>query len=429
MSFNARHFYVFTAAHSFLIGLLPFFMPVLLWQKGGSLAEISFFIALSGLGFLFSLIFWDRLRSKLQWMSIIAISFAMEVLVVTCLYFDTPLIILFFPAFIYGAYNCFYWSTQRLLFHHITSNNNVGNTFGNFQVIVVVLLKLGILIGSYFIQHDQLHYILLLSLLLSMFCYAWFSKELIKPNSAIAKQTAVHEYSKPISARDKNTSLNRLKNKHHYKLVFFLDGPFLYFESFFWILTLFFIAQQSIFKLGILLVILTLILSVIFLIIKRRIDGLNQNYVFATAIIFYAFSWFLRGYISEISNDFILYSTIALIAFLTTFFRLSFNKLFFDTAKKTNPTEFIVIKSYLSQFGIFVCFLALGILLLESTLSIQNTISDLNWIYWLACPVSLLYGLFPVSSNQTNRIPAVLKFKSEPLTNDSPLSNYRETSI
>jgi len=48
-------FFKFAAFHSFLIGLLPFFIPVLLWQQGFELWQLSFFIALTGLGFLMAL--------------------------------------------------------------------------------------------------------------------------------------------------------------------------------------------------------------------------------------------------------------------------------------------------------------------------------------------------------------------------------------
>ncbi len=51
----ARLFYRFAGIHSLLIGLLPFFIPVLLWQQGYRLTEVSAFIALTAVGFIIAL--------------------------------------------------------------------------------------------------------------------------------------------------------------------------------------------------------------------------------------------------------------------------------------------------------------------------------------------------------------------------------------
>ncbi|HCO60758.1 MAG TPA: hypothetical protein DIT58_11275 [Porticoccaceae bacterium] len=63
MSNTSRYFYQFSALHALLIGLMPFFIPVLLWQHGGSLAELSLVIAATGAGFVLGLMGWEWLRS------------------------------------------------------------------------------------------------------------------------------------------------------------------------------------------------------------------------------------------------------------------------------------------------------------------------------------------------------------------------------
>jgi predicted MFS family arabinose efflux permease len=150
--FTPRLFFQFSGLHSLLIGLLPFFLPILLWKTGTSLGEVSAFIALTGLGFIITLWFWDRLRASNQWRSIIAISFIIEIILVGLLAFDFSMPYLAGLALLNGAYNCFYWSTQRALFSDITTEHNTGKTFGNFQILVVVLLKLGILLGGYLLD-------------------------------------------------------------------------------------------------------------------------------------------------------------------------------------------------------------------------------------------------------------------------------------
>jgi len=47
-----------------------------------------------------------------------------------------------------GAYNAWFWTTQRSLFLAMTENTNTGRQYGNFQIFVTVFLKVGILIGG-----------------------------------------------------------------------------------------------------------------------------------------------------------------------------------------------------------------------------------------------------------------------------------------
>ena len=56
-----RLFHRYLAAHSLLIGLLPFFVPVYLWQLGLSLAGLCLLVGASGLAFSATLIVWQRL--------------------------------------------------------------------------------------------------------------------------------------------------------------------------------------------------------------------------------------------------------------------------------------------------------------------------------------------------------------------------------
>ena len=64
MPILSRTFYLFSAIHSFLLGLLPIFIPVILWDKGLLVTDIAWFIVLSAVGFLVALYGWDRLRAK-----------------------------------------------------------------------------------------------------------------------------------------------------------------------------------------------------------------------------------------------------------------------------------------------------------------------------------------------------------------------------
>ena len=388
---TASNFYQFSAFHSLLIGFLPFFIPVLLWDKGASLSEISLFIAVTGLGFIASLWFWDRIRFQQRWKTIITLSFLIELLLVGALFTtlasekNTEYLIIL--ALLNGAYNCFYWSTQRAFFSHVTNDKNTGKTFGNFQILVVIMLKLGILMGGYLLQSHALLSLFILSVFITFFAF-WSLLRQPMIDLSEDKEEPPLNISQIVSFKDGKQS----------KLIFLLDGPFLFLESYFWVLSLYFLAGQSFFQLGIIVVVLTLLLSVIFYIIKNKIDKVNPQRVFTIATIFYALSWLLRAQLSSDTADLILYPSIIIIGFLTTFFRLSFNKRFFDIAKEGTTYRYLVNKSYYSQLGIALFFSILAISLSKLT----NAEQMLTFVYWLACPLALVYGLYAKRSFKLN---------------------------
>ena len=406
MQLTVRHFYQFSGFHSLLIGLLPFFLPVILWDNGASLAQISAFIAITGIGFIGSLWVWDQLRANNQWRWIITLSFAAEILLIAALAWNVnsrgeTSIFLIGTALLNGVYNCFYWSTQRSMFNQITSHDNTGKTFGNFQILVVILLKIGILSGGYLLETSGTLPLIILSLAISTIAL-W---KLIKTGNPSTEKA---EEPKLTSKQVKNFS-----DKKNSKAIFFLDGPFLFLESYFWVLSLYFLTQESFFTLGFVIVTLTILLSGIFYFIKNAIDKMDQQKIFFAAVLLYATSWLLRGQVSlqgsTENNNLMLYITILTIGFLTTFFRLVFNKRFFDAAREDSAYQYLIYKSYYSQLGIVLFFGILAAylfasppLLPASSLSSQTT-SLLSATYLLSCPIALIYLFYFATGQQQTR--------------------------
>ena len=112
-----RVFYLFSGIHSFLIGLLPIFIPVILWNRGFLLSDIAFFIATSAVGFVVALYVWDRLRENNKWVAILGLSFVFEVLLVILLLWQENAFLLTIGALINGAAGCFYWSHNVFYFN------------------------------------------------------------------------------------------------------------------------------------------------------------------------------------------------------------------------------------------------------------------------------------------------------------------------
>lgn len=398
-------FFQFAGIHSFLIGMLPFFIPVLLLQRGESIKGVALFIAITGLGFILSLKIWEALYNKQGWQLIIATSFVVELMIVAILLFSNTPWLLLPAALLNGAYNCFYWTTQRVLFSTMTAsapivttptntqkkqivlNTQTGRQFGNFQILVVILLKLGIILGAFLLEEDAKGLLLVFSTVIALSAVIWFSQPIKNHSFAVTNKILQFETK---SSSPASTSIFRFKDTRNSAVVFYLDGIFLFLESYFWVISLFLIAHQSIKELGIIIVLLTVFLSVIFYLLKNKIDNLDHNRVYIFAVILYAASWVLRGLVNpELPNE-LVYPAILLIAFLTTFFRLSFNKRFFENAKEYNPLEYLLAKSYLSQMGIVIFYS--GIILFASYFSDVQT--SLSKLYLLLTPIALIYLVY-----------------------------------
>lgn len=376
-----RVFYLFSATHSFLLGLIALFVPVILWQSGVSLTFISFFISLSSTFFSIALIYWDKLRFKLAWSSIFALSFIFEILLAYVVIFTNKWILLSIGPLLTGFTGCFYWSTQRILFVNATNDKNTGNIFGNFQLLVAFSLKVGILVGGYLLEIANLKTLFAVSVLSSAIGYYFINKtfhhrlHLNKSNQAIT-----------ISL----TRALHFKDNFHSRSVFFIDGLFLFFESYFWIISLYILTGKNIAKLGVIIVLLGITLGIIFIFIKKRIDHINSQHIFRIAVIGYILSWLMRSNLEVNEPPYLLYITLLIITFLSQFFRLVFNKRFYQIARLSDATEYIIYKSYISQLLIALFFPILGVLLTVG----KDPMHQLQIIYIIILPLACVYFLY-----------------------------------
>jgi len=116
--------------------------------------------------------------------------------------------------------------------------------------------------------------------------------------------------------------------------VFLVDGIFLFLESHFWLLSLFLVVQEDFSSLGVTVVALAVFFAATFWLLKNTIDTMDGNTVYWVATLLYAGSWLLRAMIDgEMSRNVLLIS-LMLVTFSSSFFRLAFNKRFFDLARR-----------------------------------------------------------------------------------------------
>lgn len=377
-----KRLYTFLGVHSFLIGLFPFYIPVYLYTSGSTLAGICFFIAVTGFGFCVSLYLWDRIAKVIPFRYLIVISFLSEFVLLTLFFLDNNLIFLILAGFFNGVFNCNFWIIQRLLFLDTITPGNSGEKFGNFQIFVMIVLKLAIFIGGVLLEATGFLTLYLLSAVMVLLASIYFLRKGIALSLGSEFLRA-----KPLSVKQ----VMGYRDLYNSRPIFAIDGVFLYLESYFWIISLFLIVHQSFLKLGLLVIFLTLLFGIIFVVIKNSIDKLPLNTMYTVAVVLYCFSWILRGVLSFKMDHFSLLLILALITFCTSFFRLVFNKRFFDLAKNTSSHQYVFIKSYFSQLFLALFFGVLGIFMLGQN---GEVVQHLSKVYFLAAFCSLLYFVY-----------------------------------
>ncbi|WP_062261335.1 hypothetical protein [Endozoicomonas arenosclerae] len=381
-----RYFFHFSGLHAFLVGLLPFFLPTLLWQQGYSLEDIAVFIALSGVAYFMSLWAWEYLRSGKGSLWMVRASFMTEVVLVAGMFFfqqetsggTTSLVLL---AILNGVYGCCYWMAQRLLFKSISHDRNSGQHFGNFQILVAVFLKLGIVSGAFLLEQSSYTTLLVLSSLISLAGIAQTFRKKVADEINLAFKAPAVSFSKTLEFRDGFGS----------RRIFFVDGLFLFLESYFWTLSLYFINQESLLKLGGTMVVLAIAVAALFKLVQTFIDRMAAIKLLRVAIVLYAFSWLLRGLVDDTLSTQLQYALILVVAFLTSLFRLSFNKVFFDRADKTTTHAYLLLKSYCSQLGVAVFFGALALLMTHFVSEGQPPLESLQAVYLVSSILALAY--------------------------------------
>ncbi|WP_413691660.1 MFS transporter [Psychromonas sp. KJ10-2] len=360
---------------------MPLFIAVILWDKGLTISDIASFIALTAVGFILALYYWDRLRAQHSWTKLISLSFLLQSLFVMLLIWGSHDYLISIGALVNGAAGCFYWSTQRLLFQAITEDNNTGNTFGNFQILVVFALKVGVLIGSYLLGMEYFVGLLVLSLALSLLGFVWVNKSL-NNHTQLDKLKQVPAFTLQQVAK--------FQDQHRSSLIFVVDGLFLFLESYFWMLTIYMLTQENVMQLGLILIALSILLALIFFVIKKYIDRVNAQKIYRIAVLGYAFSWAIRGFLDKEMDSLVIYSGLLLAAFLSNFFRLAFNKRFYDIARQDKPTRYIICKSYYSQCMLVVFFSIIAVF----TMTSGTAIHQLQVIYYLCTPLVLVYFVY-----------------------------------
>lgn len=383
----SRTYYLFLGFHGFLLGLFPFFIPVYLYKNSASLSKIALFVSISGFGFVLALWCWDRLRRR-RFREMIVVSLLFELSLLFCVYMGADLTLI---ALINGGYSCLYWMTQRILFFSAVSSKNSGRNFGNFQIFVLIVLKMGIFVGSMMLERFGLTSVCLLSLvvvIIALFVFLLNHSESLEIPPLLQAQ-------QPIGLSE----LNSFRDRYGSRLVFALDGVFLYLESYFWLISLFLLVGESYVKLGLVVIALALVLAVLFYLIKNRIDRLQSQKVYCWAVLLYALSWATRGSISEDMNFSLQMCLIVFIAFCTSFFRLAFNKRFFDLAGLSSGYKYIFIKSYYSQFFLAVAFLILAAILKKFSQAEEL----LPLLYWSSGGLTFLYLKYKMHSERPAR--------------------------
>ena len=378
---SAVAFYQFLAIHSLLIGLLPFFLPVYLWGQGFSLAALSLLIGVSGLSFCAVLGLWQLAAARLPLSMLLGLSFLFEGVLVALIVVigDEPTAAILLGA-ANGVYNAFFWTTQRTLFVEGLGNNDTGRQYGNFQLFVTVFLKVGILIGGLLLDAGGIAWLFGVSALIGVAGTLWFWHAL--PRETLYGSTGAHTSS--VTLRSSLAFVDRAGSRP----VFTIDGLFLLLESHFWTLSLFLVVREDYSRLGIVVIVLALVFAALFYLLKNTIDRTDGARVYSVAVALYAASWLLRAWLDGDESTQVLLVLLILITFCSSMFRLAFNKRFFDETQRRGGVQYLLVKSYLSQWWLGLGYLLLAGMLAASELATSTILAS---CYVLAAVLSLGY--------------------------------------
>jgi hypothetical protein len=146
-------------------------------------------------------------------------------------------------------------------------------------------------------------------------------------------------------------------------------------------------------------VVLAIVFALLFWLLKNTIDQWAGDRIFALAVSLYALSWVLRAFLDSSMPPFWLYANLVIITFCSSFFRLTFNKRFFENARYTGAVRYLLTKSYVSQWWLGIGFLGVGMTLKQFS---PDSDSMLVYSYWLAAAVSFGYLLYLKNTGPAN---------------------------
>jgi len=372
-----RNYYLFLGFHNILLGLFPFFLPVYLFKQGAALPEICYFVALTGFGFAVTLWIFDKYRAT-SYLIPILLSFFLEGMLLCAIAGGLSLQLI---ALINGGYSCLYWTIQRVFFLAGGTRSDSGKRFGNFQIYVLVVLKIGVFWGSLLLEYTGIWTVVLITLFLACGGILLFYK----------KRT---ELQFPLDLQEqKSMDLSEIilfKDQYRSKVIFIVDGVFLYLESYFWVISLYLVVGENFVRLGGLVILLAVLLGLIFYWLKNSIDSLDVQKIFITAVFLYILSWMMRASLAESMGVTWQLSQLLCIGFCTSFFRLALNKRFFDIARRTNRYNYLFLKSYYSQLFLGVSFCMFGFF----ADIFKNPGDFLICSYWLSALLATAYFLY-----------------------------------
>jgi len=336
----------------------------------------------SGLSFAAALAPWQRLATTRSRRHLIGLTLLLELVLVALVFAigergtaAAPLLVAVLLGVANGAYSAFFWTTQRVLFAATLGTGDAGRRYGNFQIFVTVLLKLGIVIGGLVLEAGGLGWLLLLSLLIAgaaqwQLCRLLPADPLVEALPAAASRSG-----------DRRT-----------RLVFLVDGVFLLLESHFWTLSLFLVFGEDFARLGLLVVVLGIAFALLFWLTKNLVDRVPPSPFYAVAVGLYALSWALRALSDAPSGEAVLLALLVVVTFCSSVFRLTFNKRFYEHAQGAGIVPYLVWKSRLSQTALGLTFLGMALALM---LGQGPVLHALDATYMAAVPLALLYLAFP----------------------------------
>ena len=380
-----------------------------LWRQGLGLAGLALLVATSGLAFAAALAPWGRQATRRPARTLVATGLALELGLVALVAALADGTVAAFPlgaalalGLANGLYNAWFWTTQRLLFAARLGANDAGRRYGGFQVYVAVTLKVGLVVGGIALEAGGLGWLLALSLGVAIAAGAWLHPRL--PASPLLPS--------PAPALPGWRASLRRTDRHGARPTFALDGVFLFLESHFWTLSLFLLAGEDYAALGTWVVALGIVFGALFWLVRGAIDRVRPAAVYRVAVALYAASWALRAVAPDAAGGPWLGPLLVAVTFCTSFFRLAFNKRFFEHARASGDVAgYLLWKSHASQTALGAAFAGVALAL---ALGPGDPTRLLGALYAIAAVAALAYLAWRPAPAPSNAPGAVLRSAARP---------------
>ena len=342
--------YVLQACFTFVRSLIEIFIPVYFYSIGFSISKIILFYILTPIFFISSIKLVIKCINLFGIKINFFISSILFIIYIVLINFVEKSEVFFYLSALFSAlFSSFFWLSFHLEFSLNEDKKKISSELGTLSSILLFVSALSPILGGFILEEFNYFYVLLFSI------FILFSGSIVLL------------FSKSIETKKSSLDYKYLFNiKKHYKdgSSFLATGLVLMLIVVFFPIYLYEFLDNNFFSLGIIVSIVSVIISIIILFVKKYFDIIPKrktlNYLsFGTSI-----SWFFRVFLLIFSYPFLLIYEF-FHNLLTNLLDISYMGIFYNNVKKEGFNYIILREIYIAIGRVSISLIALLIIYLS----------------------------------------------------------------